>query len=202
VLSARLLLDPAEGDGVSEEPRIVVMGIGNPLVGDEGVGPRVAEQLMSGYTFPDRVEVMDAGTIGLGMIDVFRRSDVCVVVDAVDGTGEPPGAIVKMAPDEMAPNQVLHSLHDMKLADVLQAADFAGFLPEVRFIGVQIGSMETLVTELTPEVEAAIPLVEAEVLRVLAGLGVEAEPSCDASTDADAVRCVREPTDPDGARRS
>lgn len=191
-MSARLRLDSMKGGSVPEEPRIVVMGIGNPLVGDEGIGPRVAERLMSAYTFPDRVEVMDAGTIGLGMIDVFRRSDVCIVVDAVDGTGEPPGTIVAMAPDEMAPNQVLHSLHDMKLADVLQAADFAGILPDVRFLGVQIERMETLVTELTPEVEAAVPKVEAEVLRVLSGLGVEAEPSCEASTDADAVRCVRE----------
>ncbi len=177
---------------MSDEQRIVVMGIGNPLVGDEGIGPRVAERLMSGYVFPERVEVMDAGTIGLGMIDVFRRSDVCVVVDAVDGTGQSPGTIVTMTPEEMAPNQVLHSLHDLKLADVLQAADFAGILPDVRVIGVQIERMQTLVTELTPAVEAAVPEVEAEVLRLLSELGVEAEPSSDASADADAVRLVRE----------
>jgi hydrogenase maturation protease len=184
---------------VSHEQRIAVMGIGNPLVGDEGVGPRVAERLMSAYAFPEGVDVMDAGTIGLGMLEVFRRSDVCIVVDAVDGTGEPPGTIVRMTPEEMAPNQVLHSLHDLKLADVLQAADFAGILPDVRFVGVQVESMETLVTELSPAVEAAVPEAEAEVLRLLSELGVEAEASRDASADADAVRIVREAPSPTDA---
>jgi hydrogenase maturation protease len=179
----------------AQQTRIAVLGIGNPLVGDEGVGPRVAERLMERYRFPSNVEVMDAGTIGLGMLEIFRRTDVCVVVDAVDGTDEPPGTIVTMTPDEMAPNQVLHSLHDMRLADVLQAADFAGVLPEVRFLGVQIERMETLVTELTPAVEAVLPQVEVEVLRILSEFGVTAEPTRREDEDAEAVRRVREARD-------
>lgn len=180
---------PSSRDGgqVSEE-RIIVLGIGNPLVGDEGVGVRVAESLMSEWSFPERVTIMDAGTMGMGMLGLLRDHDVVIVVDALDGTGEPPGTLLRLDPQELAPNQVLHSLHDVKLADVLEAAAFAGIEPHVEFLGVQIGEMNTLVVTLTPAVEAAIGEAVGAVLELLAGLGVQAERS---QSDRDDVRVIR-----------
>ena len=167
------------------------MGIGNPLVGDEGVGVRVAEALMTAYEFPEGVDVIDAGTMGMGMIGLLRDYEHVVIVDAVDGTGEAPGAIVRLTPEEIAPSQVLHSLHDVKLADVLQAAAFAGVEPDVTFIGIQIESMVTLVTELSPAVEKAIPTAVAEVLEHLERLGVTVAPAGKERADARVIRAIR-----------
>jgi hydrogenase maturation protease len=171
--------------------RILVLGIGNPLVGDEGIGVRVAEELMTSWRFPEHVDVIDAGTMGMSMLGLFSEYDRIVVIDAVDGTGEPAGTILRMDPDGLAPNQVLHSLHDLKLADVLQAASLTGVEPDVEFVGIQVEEMAELVTELTPALEASIPHAVEEVLRVLADLGVLAE-----STDVDdpaahVIRAIR-----------
>ncbi len=171
--------------------RVIVMGIGNPLVGDEGVGVRVAEVLMSSRSFPDGVDVIDAGTMGMGMLGLFREYGRVIVIDAVDGTGEPPGTLVRMSPEEIAPNQVLHSLHDVRLADVLEAVAFTGADPHVEFVGVQVGMMEPMVTDLTPAVEAAVPAAAEEVLRILEGFGIETEPRTGPHASADVIRAIR-----------
>lgn len=154
--------------------KTMVLGIGNPLVGDEGVGVAVAEHLAGSYRFPEEVTVVDAGTMGLGMLALFREHDRVVIVDAVDGTGEPPGTVVLMAPEEIAPNQILHSLHDARLIDVLQAASLVGIEPEVRFVGVQVASMVVTVTELSEDVAPAVELASQAVLSILEGWGIEA----------------------------
>jgi hydrogenase maturation protease len=102
--------------------RIVVLGIGNPLKLDEGVGVRIVEEIMERYEFPSSVDVVDAGTMGMSMLPLFADHDVMIVADAVDGTELPPGTVVLMTPEELAPNQVMHSRHDMRFPDVLAAA--------------------------------------------------------------------------------
>ncbi len=163
--------DPDQ-DGDQDLERILVIGIGNPLVEDEGVGVRVAEELMTRHQFPDSVVVMDAGTMGMGMLQLFKEHDRLVVIDALDGSGEPAGTVVRMDPADLAGSQVMHSLHDVKLSDVLEAADFMGHRPDVEFVGIQVASMRELVTELTPEVERAVPEAVSTVLDLLADLGV------------------------------
>jgi hydrogenase maturation protease len=168
--------------------RVLVLGIGNPLVEDEGVGVRVAEALMEEWTYPEDVAVVDAGTMGMSMLGLLSEAEHVVVIDAVDGTGATPGSVVRMTPEEIATSQVLHSLHDMKLADVLAAAAMTGVEPHVEFVGIQVGSMRELVTDLTVEVEAAIPEATAEVLRILDDLGVGVTPR---SGDHEGARVIR-----------
>ena len=151
---------------------VLILGVGNPLMGDEGVGVRVIETLMTCFDFGPGVEVVDAGTMGVGMIHLLKDREYMLVVDAVDGTGYPAGTIVRMEPDDMASSQVMHSLHDQKLSDVLAAATLTGIELDVDFIGVQIERIEQWVTELTDAVEAALPDAVSAVLDVLATRGV------------------------------
>ena len=187
---------------MSQDGRILVLGIGNPLVGDEGVGVRVAEALISDWEFPERVTVMDAGTMGMGMLGPLGENEHVVVVDAVDGTDEAPGTVVRMSPEDVAPSQVLHSLHDVRLADVLEAAAFAGVAPHVQFVGVQVGSMDVMVTELTPLVDEAVSVAVAEVVDILERLGARPDPRDEPGDGARVIRALRtrEPMrPPDGA---
>ena len=138
------------------DQRITVMGIGNPLVRDEGVGVRVIDTMMSTLAFPDNVTLIDAGTMGMGILNLFKDCDYMLVIDAVDGTGEPAGTVVRLTPAEMAPNTIKHSMHDMRLVDVLEASMLMGAMPEVDCIGIQILDMSDMSIGLTEAVEEAV----------------------------------------------
>lgn len=178
-----------------DNPRILVLGIGNVLMMDEGVGNRIATDLQGNYVFPDDVQVMDAGTMGLGMMHLFRGVEFLLVADAVDGTGHPAGTVVRVSPDDFAPNQVMHSLHDVRFVDVLNAAKMIDIMPEADCIGVQVENMSPveLTIGLTATVEAAVPRAIAAVLYVLEERGVIAEPSPEA--DPALVAAVAEAKD-------
>lgn len=157
--------------------RILVLGIGNILMMDEGVGNRVAVELERNFRFPEDVRIMDAGTMGLGMMHLFRGVEFLLMVDAVDGTGHPAGTVVRVSPGDFAPNQVLHSLHDVRFVDVLNAAQLIGIMPEADCIGVQVENMSPpeLTIGLTDVVEGALPRAVASVLFVLEERGVTVE---------------------------
>jgi len=160
------------------------MGVGNPLMRDDGVGPRVVELLRSAYSFPENVDVVDAGTMSFMILDLLRGIDHLVLVDAVQNTEHPVGTVVVLTPEEMAPNEVLHSMHDTGIVDVLQAAALMGGAPETIAIGVQIDSIEEWVLELSEPVAEAVPVAAAAVIDTLAGLGVT--PALNEGTDVHA----------------
>ncbi len=172
--------------GNAPAERILVLCVGNPLMGDEGVGPRCAEYLMKQYAFPDGVEVVDAGTMGFGILNMFQDVDFVIVVDAVQGTGHAAGTVVSLEPQDMAPNQILHSLHDARLTDVLDAATLMGLELEVTCIGVQVDEIVEWQLELSPVVEASIPFAATAVVEVLGTRGVSVQ-----TNDAEAGRAAR-----------
>lgn len=176
------------------DERILVMGIGNPLVKDEGVGVRIIEEMMRTLSFPDNVTLMDAGTMGMGILHLFRECDYLLIVDAIDGTGEAPGTVVRLSPEDFAPNQVLHSLHDLRFVDVLQAAELMGTRPEADCVGVQVLDMNGVGIGLTPDVEAAIPRAVDAVLTVLGERGIGAVPLEGTSADGDLLESLRDGT--------
>jgi hydrogenase maturation protease len=174
-----------------ELERILVMGVGNPLMRDDGLGPRVVELLRAGYVFPDNVEVVDAGTMSFMILDLFRDVDRLIIVDAIKDTEHPPGTVLTLSPEEIAPNQVMHSLHDVRLIDVLQAAELMGYSPQAVAIGVQIESIEEWVLELSAPVAAAVPVAAAAVLDQLAALGVTPTPDAAADVHAQIIAALR-----------
>lgn len=99
--------------------RIVVLGLGNILLRDEGVGVRVVEALAARYVLPAMVEVVDGGTTGMELLDTLAGCDHLLVCDAVQ-TGAPPGSVVKLADAEVpALFQARFSPHQLGLAEVL-----------------------------------------------------------------------------------
>ena len=171
--------------------RITVMGIGNPLMMDEGVGIRVMEVMMGTLRFPDNVTLVDAGTMGMGILNLFKACDYLLVIDAVDGTGEAPGTVVRLSPEDLAPNQIKHSMHDIRLVDVLEAAMLMGCKPEADCVGIQIADMGDVRIGLTPDVEAAVPAAVAAALEILAEHGVSATVAESSSDEGDILEAIR-----------
>jgi hydrogenase maturation protease len=153
--------------------RILIMGVGNPLMRDDGIGPRVIEMLLSGYSFPENVELVDAGTMSFMILDLLRGVDNLILVDAMQDTASPAGTVAVLTPEEIAPNQVKHSMHDVGIVDVLQAAELMDRAPATVAVGVQIESIEQWVLELSDPVAASVPIAAAAVLDELKKLGVE-----------------------------
>jgi hydrogenase maturation protease len=152
-----------------------VLGIGNLVMSDDGVGVKVVQQLQREYRFPDNVEVMDGGTLGLDLLPKLEGLDHLIVVDAVE-TGKRPGTSVRLTGEELPiALETKLSPHQMGLKDLLSVARLLGHSPgEMLLIGVQPGSIE-MDTELTPEVEAAVEVLVANVLVELEKIGFSAE---------------------------
>jgi hydrogenase maturation protease len=146
----------------------LVLGLGNILLGDEGVGARVAQRLQALYDFPEEARVLEGGTLALDLLPDVEDTDRLLVIDAVD-MGAAPGEVVRIA-DEDVPVflSVKVSPHQMGLADILSAARLRGRCPEQLVLwGVQPGVIDTTL-DLSPPVAAQ---VDALVDRVLADLG-------------------------------
>src|SRR5512143_3162034 len=80
--------------------RILVLGVGNILLKDEGVGVRVIEQLQAEYLFSPNVRLMDGGTLGIRLLDDITGADHLIVVDAVRND-QPPGTLYRLPAEEL-----------------------------------------------------------------------------------------------------
>ena len=100
---------------------ILVVGIGNILLRDEGVGVHVV-RAMANVPLPDGVELLDGGTAGADLLDAISERDKLIVVDALDAE-VPPGEIVRMKPDDLAAGTSESiSLHEFGIAETLMMA--------------------------------------------------------------------------------
>jgi hydrogenase maturation protease len=152
--------------------KAVVLGVGNTILADEGVGVRVVEALQRGYTVPDCVAVVDGGTAGMELLDELSNLDFLLVVDAI-AANQPPGSLVKLAGDEV-PVFFRRNLspHGIGLSDVLASLEFLAAAPrETIILGVQPESME-LSMELTPTIAARVPELVGQVVDELAARGL------------------------------
>lgn len=149
----------------------VVLGVGNIILADEGVGVRVAEAFERDYVVPAGVAVIDAGTASMEMLEDLSHLDFLLVVDAI-AAGKAPGELVRLAGDAV-PVFFRRNLspHGIGLSDVLASLEFMGAEPrETVIIGVQPVSME-LSLELTPTVAARVPELVAQVVDELTQRG-------------------------------
>jgi len=136
--------------------KTVVLGIGNVLMSDEGVGVHAAKALVEQYDFSSDVEVVDGGTTGMELLPVLEGADSLVVIDAIRA-GQPPASIVRLEGDEVPSFfKTKLSPHQVGLSDILAALAFKGCAPgRVVLIGVQPVTL-TLGMQLSPQVEARL----------------------------------------------
>ena len=162
-------------------PTIAVLGVGNILLTDEGIGVRVIEALQQGYRLPDHVLVLDGGTAGMELLEPLEGLDKLIIADAVR-VGQPPGSVVLLQGDEVpAFFRTKISPHQIGLSDLLAALELTEKAPrDVALIGFQPVSLETGMA-LTPEAQARVPEMLALVLAELEKAGVLAEPAREAA---------------------
>jgi hydrogenase maturation protease len=146
---------------------VLILGLGNPLQADDGVGCWVIEALAT-RELPPEVEALDGGTPGVGLINLLEGRQRVIIVDAAE-IGRAPGEVVRFRPQEvlLTGSAERFSLHRTAVADALALARALNLpLPEIIFYGVQPGRTGWS-DALGPEVAAALPgLVDAIVTEV------------------------------------
>jgi hydrogenase maturation protease len=152
--------------------KAVVLGIGNTILSDEGVGVRAAEALLERFDPPENVEVIDGGTAGMELLEPLSNLDLLIVLDAVK-RGQPPGSVVKLAGQEVPVFfRSKLSPHQISICDVLASLEFIGDKPkDMVLIGVEPESLE-LGLELTPAVAARVPDMVDMAIAELAARGI------------------------------
>lgn len=158
--------------------KIVVIGIGNILMTDEGVGVRVVERLMAQYRYPANVELYDGGTTGMhGLLPLIEDADHLITIDAVNGPGEPGTLYRYNAEDFRLSMPKKLSAHDVGFIECLTIADITDRMPKtVVILGVKPRDMVTWNMELTETIAAKVDDLVAMALEELRRLGVEPEP--------------------------
>lgn len=154
---------------------ILLMGVGNLFYGDEGVGVVLVNQLKEKYTFPERLEVVDGGTLAWNLLPLLSGREQVIVVDAVAAE---PGEIYRFSLHDI-PSAIQYgklSSHEWEMPELLSTMELYGDLPPTTFIAIGVNSLAevsaNLQIQLSPLIEKHLETLERVVLRELESLGI------------------------------
>ena len=150
--------------------RSIVLGLGNPLLADDGVGPWVARAVAARLGADAAVEVDEAPGGGLRLMERLTGYDAAVLADAICTGAHPPGHVLQLSPADL---ETRHSgsSHDATLQAVLRLAEVVGFaMPEIRIVAIEATDVLVFRETCSPPVAAAIPRAATAVLDELVGL--------------------------------
>lgn len=164
---------------MKEEGKIVILGIGNVLLSDEGLGVRVIKILEDFFLFPEEVELVDGGVGGFFLIPYVEKAKKLLIVDAIKGDG-PPGTFYKFKKEELPSNIVEKlSLHELSFKDILFLVSLRGKMPEeVIILGLEPKVLE-LGNSLSLELRKNLKRLIEEILIQLKDWGIEPVPKKD-----------------------
>jgi hydrogenase maturation protease len=144
---------------------LLVLGIGNLLMGDEGVGVH-AVRALENEPLPAGVEILDGGTGGFHLLSCLRDYPCVIIIDATLDDREP-GTVRIIKPRFLSDYPRSLGAHDVGLRDLLESAALLGPLPTIHLITVSIAEIRSATMELTPSVQQALPKVVESVRQIL-----------------------------------
>lgn len=157
--------------------KILILGIGNVLYADEGIGVHFARYLENNFTFshPEHsVNFMDGGTLAQGLIPLIIQYDHIIIVDTVNVPSVPCGTVYFFN-YEQAPKEIdwQGSAHEVEMHQTLVMMDMVGDRPETFVLGVTPRVLEAMSFSLSPEIYDAVPTMEKAILNHFSQLGID-----------------------------
>lgn len=147
--------------------KTLVLGIGNLLMGDEGVGIHVVRHLEAHFPLPG-VDLLDGGTGGFHLMEYFQSYERVILIDAtIDG--QPPGSIAMLHPKFSKDYPPTLTAHDIGLKDLLDALYLSGSQPQIALFTISIRDLDQVGLELSVEVQAAVPRAAEKIAAYLKG---------------------------------
>lgn len=155
---------------------ITVLGVGNILYTDDGVGIRVVEKLEKEYEFSENIDIIDGGVLGVNLLGVISNAGRLIVVDTVLNKGRP-GDLHRLDHDQI-PNRILakNSLHQVDLIEALTLCNALDHVPKTTIIGIEPKDIDTLNEHLTPEIGTRLDDLVQKVLEEVSRLGGSFQP--------------------------
>ena len=150
---------------IGGQQKSLILGVGNLLMGDEGVGV-AAIRYLEERGFADHAELVDGGTSGFHLLGLFRHQEHLILIDAATDD-QPLGTVSLIRPRYASDFPPTLTAHDIGLKDLIESAALLGYWPAVDLITVSIGDLGLMTMELSPEVAAALPQIEMLVLECL-----------------------------------
>lgn len=156
--------------------KTLVLGVGNKLMSDEGVGVHVIERLASKYRLPEEVQVLDGGTLGLDLLYYLEGVENLLIVDAAE-TGRQAGTMIRLQNEEVpAFMSIKISPHQMGVPDMLAAAKLKDIFPRRLVLwGIQPDHI-TLSLDLSPVLASKVDALTDKLVEELRGWGYELLP--------------------------
>lgn len=156
---------------MSRRTPLLVLGLGNLLLEDDGLGAAAVALLLERYTPPETVRVLDGGTLGLSLLPYLEGADRVILVDAVKIAGLP-GSFVRLDGDDVGPAVATRlSPHQVGVADLLDGARWLGRYPECLVLLGLVPESMALSVGLSPRVRAALPELVERIVAEARGLG-------------------------------
>ena len=149
----------------------LVLGIGNLLLGDEGVGCRCVQELERRYTLPPEVQCVDGGTAGFELLPLVEDTEALIIIDALTD-GRAPGTVILVENDQV-PRTLLTrtSPHQIGISEVLATAQLTAKVPErLLLFGIEPKNLQVQIG-LSPEVEAGLEKALDAVVAELCAMG-------------------------------
>ena len=155
---------------------ILVLGIGNVLLTDEGIGVRALNELERRYTYPENVELLDGGTAGIELLRHIRNRDYLIIIDAMKFNQEP-GTVTRVEGNDVpAAFRTRISPHQLGLSDLLAAAMLTDELPpNLVLFGVEPENLD-IGLDLTDTVEASVEKLTGAIIDELRTIGCSIVP--------------------------
>lgn len=174
-------------DDVLHQAEVTILGVGNVILRDEGFGVRVAEYLDRHYDWPDNVQIVDGGTLGIELTQYVTGTQKLLVIDSINGHAAP-GTVFRFEDDAVMEHfQDKISAHEVGIQDVLALLAVTGKkIPEVVVIGAQPYDVEAGV-ELSEKMRALVPEMARRALAELAAWGIAPAEKRGGSVDYTAV---------------
>ncbi len=156
--------------------KTVILGVGNVLLRDEGLGVRALELLRENYEFPEEVELLDGGTLGMDLLYYLEGTERLIILDAVSGGG-PPGTLYRFTDEEVkAYFRRKVSAHEIGIQEVLALLDLLEKpVKRVVVLGIEPKDLD-IGTDLSPEVEGSLGDLIKATLELLREWGLEVKP--------------------------
>ena len=158
--------------------RILLMGIGNYLMADEGVGVHLAQRV-SRLTLSDAVDVVDGGTGGFHLLEYFENYSKIILVDATLDD-QPAGTIRLIQPKFAADFPKSMSTHDIGLKDMVSSLQLMGKVPDIFLFVVSIASIQEQGIALTSAIEEVMPLLISKVTNLVESIADRQRAACPA----------------------
>lgn len=155
------------------DSNITLLGVGNILLTDEGLGVHVVRQMEEEYSFSPEINIVDGGTMGMELLSYMRGMTKLLLVDAVNG-GETPGTVYEF-PHQQTEDYFTGniSVHEVGMQDILRIRALQEKpLEDATVIGVEPESLDIGLTP-TETVKAALPEVKQRIIRQLEAWGIE-----------------------------